>query len=390
MPRLATALVLLATALGASAQSSSPSSSSSSSGSSASVLSATGTATGTAAAATSSASGTGAVGQQQNVTVLGYVGAEASGAELPYNATMQGVWSTEYSKGTLTQGMALLQNSTATAQNQSVLGVFLRYNESTALSNANASATTSIPWIALISCDSPTQSGELSADSANSTLAAFGNATTAVPVSGTDSANSTSSSTTTQANYTANAFAQAEAQGAQAVLLYSLQQQSCSLNSTALNGTTSSLPIWTTPTQNIAQTVVNQFNNIPSENRYFNASLLNAATGNLTSLIEANQDANASTLRLSSASFFVLARLTPSYDPTDSNNGVVATIGRAPSSVPSQTASATGSVAAPSSTGGAGGEGNGGGSSAAGRGREVVTGLLVGVGALAAGAGLLL
>lgn len=102
MPRLATALVLLATALGASAQSSSPSSSSSSSGSSASVLSATGTATGTAAAATSSASGTGAVGQQQNVTVLGYVGAEASGAELPYNATMQGVWSTEYSKGTLT------------------------------------------------------------------------------------------------------------------------------------------------------------------------------------------------------------------------------------------------------------------------------------------------
>lgn len=203
---------------------------------------------------------------------------------------------------------------------------------------------------------------------------------------------------------------------AQQLTLRFLPTQSCSLNSTALNGTTSSLPIWTTPTQNIAQTVVNQFkcapssflltlphlryahreldatlrSNIPSENRYFNASLLNAATGNLTSLIEANQDANASTLRLSSASFFVLARLTPSYDPTDSNNGVVATIGRAPSSVPSQTASATGSVAAPSSTGGAGGEGNGGGSSAAGRGREVVTGLLVGVGALAAGAGLLL
>ena len=44
-------------------------------------------------------------------------------------------------------------------------GVFLRYNESTALANANSSTTTSLPWIALISCDSPTtQTVELPAD----------------------------------------------------------------------------------------------------------------------------------------------------------------------------------------------------------------------------------
>ena len=100
-------------------------------------------------------------------------------------------------------------------------GVFLRFNETTALANANSSTTTSLPWIALISCDSPTtQSLELPADTANSTLAVFGNATTAVPVNSTAPGSSEA-----QANFTASVFGQAEAQGAQAIVLYSVQQQ---------------------------------------------------------------------------------------------------------------------------------------------------------------------
>jgi len=169
-----------------------------------------------------------------------------------------------------------------------VQGVFLRYNESTALANANSSTTTSLPWIALISCDSPTtQTVELPADTANSTLAVFGNSTTAVPVNGT-----TTGSSEAQANYTASVFGQAQAQGAQAIVLYSVQQQvrplflsslaragsradpaallsqSCSLNFTALNMTNTSLPIWTTPSQNVAQTVVSQFKCVPSSSSW--------------------------------------------------------------------------------------------------------------------------
>ncbi|GAA5840544.1 hypothetical protein JCM9279_007361 [Rhodotorula babjevae] len=393
MARLAAALVLLATALGVSAQSASSSVGSASSSPSTSG-STSASATSSAGAAASTAAGnvtTTGQEQEQNVTLLSTVAAQANSSEVPTNATLQGVWSVDESRGTLTQGMALLQNSTATAQNQSVLGVFLRYNESTALANANSSTTTSIPWIALISCDSPTtQSVELPADTANSTLAVFGNATTAV--NGSDSANGTTTgSSEAQANYTASVFGQAEAQGAQAIVLYSVLQQSCSLNFTALNMTNTSLPIWTTPSQNVAQTVVSQFNNIAADHRYFNASLLNASAGNLSSLLEANQNANATTLRLSSASYFVLARLAPYYNPNDSNNGVVATIGRNPTATATQTqtASATGSVA-PTASGGAG---NGGGSSgAASRFRSTaslaVTGFVVG--GLVAGAGLLL
>ncbi|GAA5934985.1 hypothetical protein JCM3775_004668 [Rhodotorula graminis] len=394
MARLATALVLLASALGASAQSSSSSVGSASSSPSSSGSS---TATSSASAAASTASGnvtTTGQEQQETVTLVSTVAAQANSSQIPTNATLQGVWSVDESRGTLTQGMALLQNSTATAQNQSVLGVFLRYNESTALANANSSTTTtSLPWIALISCDSPTtQSLELPADTANSTLASFGNATTAVPVNGTDSANGTTTgSSPAQANFTASVFGQAEEQGARAIVLYSVQQQSCSLNYTALNMTNTSLPIWTTPSQNVAQTVVSQFNNIASDHRYFNASLLNASAGNLSSLLEANQNANATTLRLSSASYFVLARLAPFYNPNESNNGVVATIGRNPTATATQTQSApaTGTVGpAPTASDGAGN--GGGGSSGASRSTAglAMTGLVAG--GLVAAAGLLL
>ncbi|BGP42111.1 hypothetical protein JCM10449v2_006113 [Rhodotorula kratochvilovae] len=377
MARLVTAALLLLSALSASAQS--PSSSSAQSSASSSAASAASSATGTSSAGNSTAST--APTAPQNVTVFGEVGAQANATETPFNGTMQSVWSTESSRGTLAQGLTLLQNSSGTAANQSVFGVFLYYDEETALRNANASATTEIPWIAYISCDEPTQSVSVPADEAISLAEAFGDAVEVVPVNGT--ASNGTQGMQLQGNVTAGLFAQAEAQGASGVLLYSTTQQSCSLNYTILgNSTNTSLPIFSTPSRNVANLVISQFQNVAEDHRTFNASLLNAATGNLSAIIGANAGSNLTSFVLSTPSNFILARLVPSYAENDSSNGVVATIGRAP------TKSATGSVApSPTDGGGSGSGGTSGASPRRSRTSLAVTGFVVG--GLIAGVGLL-
>ncbi|GAA6048806.1 hypothetical protein JCM3770_003632 [Rhodotorula araucariae] len=340
MPPLFSTALLLLGALGVSAQSPSTVASSASTASTAAS-----TATGVASAGNETAPAT----VPQNITVLGEVGAQANGTETPNNATLQSVWSTETSRGTLSQGLTLLQNSSGTAANQSVVGVFVYYDEETAVRNANSSVTTEIPWIAYISCDEPTQAVSVPVNEVNSTISAFGNVTAALPVNATASNGTAVGAASPQANITEGLFAQAEAQGAKGVLLYSAAQQSCSLNLTAHNSTNTSLPVFTTPSRNVANLVNGQFQNVAEEYRYFNASLLNNAAANLSSIVGANAGSNLTAFVLSRPSYYVLARLVPSYAVNDSSNGVVATIGRAPPR------SATASVApGPTNSGGAG------------------------------------
>ncbi|TKA55759.1 hypothetical protein B0A53_02895 [Rhodotorula sp. CCFEE 5036] len=331
-----------------------------------------GTSTTSAANATEQAPG--------NVTVEGMVPAFANSTESALNATIQAVWSTDTARGTLTQGLTSLRDE----RNQTIYAV--QFNETSA--NLNYSST-SIPWIAYVSCDSAVQ-------------------TATVPVVNNANANVTSTNATAAGNQTAmsnDLLQQAQDLGAVAVLLYSSQAQSCTLNATLLSGNASAsaangtsatsmnmtLPIFSTASQQVANIISEQFGNIAQTHRYFNSTLLTASAGNLSSILaDANNGSPASAVA-TTATDFLLARIEPTYDPTDSDNGIVATIGRAP-----PTASAT-SSGRPAATGDAS-QNNGQGSTTSGAGARgsrrtsKVTLAAVGftAGALLAGVGLLL
>lgn len=68
------------------------------------------------------------------------------------------------------------------------------------------------------------------------------------------------------------------------------------------------------------------YSNINSEHRYFNSTMISAAAANLSSIISSGGSNGIPTQ-------FLIGRLTASYNQSDSNSGVVATIGRAPSSI---------------------------------------------------------
>ncbi|GAA5986037.1 hypothetical protein JCM10908_006380 [Rhodotorula pacifica] len=327
-------------------------------------------------------------------TVEGRVPAYANSTQSALNATIQAVWSTDTARGTLTQGLTSLRDE----RNQTIYGVVLQFNETTATSDYSS---TPIPWIAYISCDSAVQTANVPASN----------------ITATSTANST-----TSANGTAptmyNLLQQAQDLGATAVLLYSSQAQSCSLSATlfsgnvssAANGTSSNsqaaanltVPIFSTASQQVANIISQQFSNIPQTHRYFNSTLLTASAGNLSSILTSATSGTPEQAVASAVTDFLLARIRPTYDSSDSSNGVVATIGHA-SSTASATASGSGSSGTssrPAATGDAAqnsGSGGGSTSGAAGatskqRRRSTVTLVAVGftTGALLAGVGLLL
>ncbi|GAA5882450.1 hypothetical protein JCM3774_001124 [Rhodotorula dairenensis] len=337
-----------------------------------------------AAAPSSSANSTGTtIG---NVTVEGRVPAYANSTQSALNATIQAVWSTDSARGTLTQGLTTLRDE----RNETIYGVMLQFNETTA--NLNYSST-AIPWIAYVSCDSAVQTA---------TVPSALNAT-AIPANGTSGENRTAPAF--------NLLQQAQDLGAAAVLLFSSQAQSCTLNATLFSGNASmtanatsqglaanatsqanlTVPIFSTGSKQVADIISQQFGNVPESHRYFNSTLLTASVGNLSSILSSATNGSPEAAVATAVTNFLLGQIVPSYDPTDSSNGVVATIGRAPSSAPPT------SSGRPAATGGASqnnGAGASSGASARGsqRGRSKVTMAVVGVtaGALLAGVGLLL
>jgi hypothetical protein len=312
-------------------------------------------------------------------------------------------------------------------------GVFLQFNASLAVSPESDS--TAIPWIAYIPCDSSYSLYNTSNVSSvnSSSISAANGTSSASAASASASATSASANGTTSANSTSSTLEtldlieRAQGLGATAVVLYSQTtevcpafllcvfvrafprssgdrkkvvkrethpfpyDQSCTLNYTVSTNTSSTflsnstlasssnitLPIFTTPTNEIASLLLQQFSNLPASHVYFNSTLLTLSTANLTSVLQSYTSSNASASSLASTLTtpvnYVLARLTPSYASNSSDNGVVATIGRATPS-----ASATGNV----------GGGNGGTSGAAPRIGGVAGGTAVAVfagGAIAAG-----
>ncbi|GAA6010610.1 hypothetical protein JCM10207_007763 [Rhodosporidiobolus poonsookiae] len=378
-------------------------------------------ATPSSSAATASASSA-AAPQQTTVTVPAF-STDVQGSN---NATVTAGWSTDSARGTLTQGLTLLANSSQTASNSSIYGVVLQFNATHALSNASTS--TDIPWIAFISCDEPSES----VTSAGLPLSAASVSAAAATATATASvANGTAMNTTalavngTAGNTTLSLVDRATEFGASAVLLYSETGQSCALNLTALfpssNSTASnststssnstsasnstlstapssqnySIPLFASPSQSITQLFFSQWTNLPPSYSYYNSTLLAESTGNLTAVVSAaagsGSGSNSSTGGFGSIfntpTNFLLARIVPYYTEGDSNNGVVATLSRAggPSSTassPSQTAS--GSTGSPSS-------GSGGSNAARGRWERLGGKALVGFvgGAVLAGVGVL-
>ncbi|BGP10147.1 hypothetical protein JCM10049v2_006030 [Rhodotorula toruloides] len=343
---LATALSLTCAfcASPAAAQSSSASSSSTPSSSS---LAGSSTSSASAAAATAS----GAANATSVVTVEGLVPAFATGSSSSMNSTIQTGWSTDDARGTMKEGLTLLQNSTGTAENRTVYGVLLYFNETTANQNFTS---TQIPWIAYISCDDAMQNYTMPANSSipaatNGTVSAGGNSTQTVSV-----------------------LQQAEQLGAKGIVLYSTREQSCMLNYTMLAGSMSatnatltnstmanstmanstmaaggnlngSIPIFSATSQRVAQIIISQFSNVDPNHRYFNSSALSAATANLTAVIPTNGSVN-----LNVPTNFVLAQIVPSYSANDSSNGVVATLSRAQPAPTDSTTSRSASGSAPS------------------------------------------
>ncbi|GAA5856925.1 hypothetical protein JCM8547_008468 [Rhodosporidiobolus lusitaniae] len=334
---------------------------------SAAVASATGT--------SSSASPSGSVsnGTTYKVSLPAY----GTSSEGETNATLQAVWSTETGRGTMRQGLTLLQNSTGTAQNESVYGVFLQFNSSLAISNE--STTTQIPWIAYISCDSSLETVTVSSSSNSTSASATSAATSSAAIASSSAVvNGTAAMNGTAGVMQVELMNRAEELGARAIVLYSESQQSCVLNRTAFNPTTSAnssnstvstsqntttLPIFSTSSP-LTSIISQQFSNLPLAYTYFNSTLLTASTGNLTALLSSvagntssSDGVDVSGVTLTSPSDYLLAQLVPSYAESASDNGIVATIGHA-----SPTSSS-----GPAASGSMGSGGSGGSNAASGR-----------------------
>ncbi|GAA6020649.1 hypothetical protein JCM11491_001133 [Sporobolomyces phaffii] len=276
-------------------------------------------------------------------TAAAYTPAYSNGTASEKNSSLLAGWRSDQGQGTLNQGVTLLSNGTSTEQNSSYYGVVVYFNETTA---ENQTAT-SVPWIAFVSCDSNpstqatltlpfTANGTIATNSTldgNSTTLANSTDSTNSTVSGTTAANSTDSSSASNSTingvnstYLPDVFTLAAGLGASSVFLYSEQAQSCQLNFTADASFNRSIPIFSSPSQEVTNQILSsQFANIDPKYRYFNSSLITSAASNLTAVIADSQNSSIPTE-------FVIGRLTASFNKNDSSNGVVATIGRAPTS----------------------------------------------------------
>lgn len=252
------------------------------------------------------------------------------------NSTFLSGWITDEGRGTLNQGVTLLSNGTDTQINSTYYGVVVYFNETLATNQTRSP----IPFIAFVSCDSnPSTQATLTLPfESNGTIASNSTLTNSTMTgNSTDLTNSTisgvngtmgmnSSMVNGNSTYMSNVFDLAAQMGASSVFLYSEQAESCQLNYTADAAFNHSIPIFTSPTLEISNQIrTSQFDNINPEHRYFNSTMISAAAANLTSIIQSGGSNGIPTQ-------FLIGRLTASFNQSDSNSGVVATIGRAPSS----------------------------------------------------------
>lgn len=276
-------------------------------------------------------------------SALAYTPAYSNATVSEKNSTFLAGWRSDQGQGTLNQGVTLLSNGTGTNNGSTYYGVVVYFNESSAVNQTS----TPVPWIAFVSCDSNpstqatldlpfTANGTIAANSTldgmNSTV--ISNSTDSLTNSTLSGLNATDSSaalnTTTingvNSTYLPDVFNLAAELGASSILLYSEQAESCQVNFTANEMFNNSIPIFGSPSRDVTNQILSsQFANIAEDHRYFNSSLLTSSASNLSTIIS-NPTNNTLPTQ------FLIGRLTASFDKNDSSNGVVATIGRAPTS----------------------------------------------------------
>ncbi|GAA5944254.1 uncharacterized protein JCM15063_006582 [Sporobolomyces koalae] len=272
-----------------------------------------------------------------------YTPAYPNDATSDKNSTLLSGWRTDQGQGTLNQGVTLLANGTSTSPNSSYHGVIVYFNETL----AENQTSTAVPFIAFISCDSnpSTQSTLALPFTANGTIATNSTLESNSTSGALNSTNVNSSSNSTLAGnnstetrgtnstlngvnstYLPNVFNLAAEMGASSVLLYSEQANSCQLNLTADATFNNSLPIFTSSSLDTTKAILtSQFGNVEARYRIFNSTLISDAAENLTQIIATGGKTDLPT-------WFLVGRLTAAYNRSDDGSGVVATIGRAPSS----------------------------------------------------------
>ncbi|GAA5961489.1 hypothetical protein JCM3765_003604 [Sporobolomyces pararoseus] len=272
-------------------------------------------------------------------STVAYTPAYSNSTASDKNSTFLAGWRSDQGQGTLNQGVTLLSNGTNTTNGSTYYGVVVYFNETSALNQSS----TPVPWIAFVSCDSNNPStratldlpfdtnGTIATNSTTGNNSTMSNSTdlTNSTMSGMNSTDSTNTTTTingVNSTYLPDVFNLAAELGASSILLYSQQAESCQLNFTANAMFNNTIPIFSSPSRDVTDQILSsQFANIDEPYRYFNSSLISSSASNLTSIIS-NPTNNTLPTR------FLIGRLTAAYNKNDSSNGVVATIGRAPTS----------------------------------------------------------
>ncbi|GAA95951.1 uncharacterized protein L969DRAFT_84460 [Mixia osmundae IAM 14324] len=259
--------------------------------------------------------------------VLAVVPATASNASLPLNASTDWTTAIYWQDGLLTTSVAMLRqasaNSVPLADNVTLVGsdgmranngslalqyagVLTHFSDlvpspvSNATNTTSGTNTTSAPWIALISCD-PYNLTEINANA------------------------SLSQSNISYVTSNASVFDLAYQAGAQAIILYSTLNGTCTIQDTQ-----SPLTILTARNLQNSKTLQMTFQNVQEDAYYFNASMLNGTTSSIATALNATLQGNAQTVPT-----YLLAYLTaPSANSNDSSTDPFssASFGPAPTS----------------------------------------------------------
>ncbi|KAM0754243.1 hypothetical protein T439DRAFT_378303 [Meredithblackwellia eburnea MCA 4105] len=243
----------------------------------------------------------------------GYVPATSSSTSYvgQGNATFKGSWkNTDVDSSGVFGGLMLELaagdgSGIVASKNSSILGVVQYFNESA----AEGQNRSSLPFIALVSCDS-------------------------------DTTKTASSSSNSSSNVTAtDVFTVAASLNAQAVILYSSAKQSCELN-LAYNSSNVSkpLPIYSSPSNDFATVMQEQLASLNTSHIYFNSTLLNQAYQSLISSNSTSNTTNSTSTPTSSTTILAnflngnISFYNSSAATNERSSPTIATVGHAPSS----------------------------------------------------------
>ncbi|KDE09391.1 hypothetical protein MVLG_00297 [Microbotryum lychnidis-dioicae p1A1 Lamole] len=241
-----------------------------------------------------------------------------TGANL--TTTLKAVWTRNQSQGVFNDGLKLLAGEVSGA---TLYGALLRLDAS---SYIDINSTSEIPFVALVSCDQP------------------------------ETTTASTDSSTLNPNASMSIFDAAANLGAQAVILYSSESQSCILNVT--NNSTLALPVYSLPSQASTNMLLQQYNYIADTYQTFNSTALAELTGPSSPLVSSNSSqpvqflvaviTSNQTFENTSPIVATIGSVVPAASPTTTTTkGPASTTGTTPTTT---TKGADGTSSTPSST----------------------------------------